>query len=334
MQTYLQNLQSGLFDLFNNDPRVIFLGEDVIDPYGGAFKVSSGLSTKFPGRVVTTPISEAGITGVATGLALRGYVPLVEIMFGDFLTLCADQIVNHATKFTQMYQGVSCPLIVRTPMGGGRGYGPTHSQSLEKMFLGIPGLKIIAASHFHQPGQVLQAIVAKESAPVIFIEHKLLYREVLQSSGEGLFVNVLDDESGYQTAVVKNYAEGVPDICLIGYGGTSRWLPQLLRNMAAEEIRVICALPAVIDPFPSETLARIARQANRVVIMDEAYQGFNWGDGVAALLYAKLWGSLFCPINVVSSDRRIIPTSFEQEEQTLISPEKIEQAILETLAWG
>ena len=111
------------------------IGEDMLDPYGGAFKVTKGVSSKFPERVITTPISESAIIGLGTGMAMRGMLPVVEIMFGDFLTLCTDQIVNSATKFPLMYKDrVAVPLVIRTPMGGGRGYGPTHSQSLEKMF--------------------------------------------------------------------------------------------------------------------------------------------------------------------------------------------------------
>lgn len=333
MLTYLQSLQNGLSDLFSQDPRVILLGEDVLDPYGGAFKVTAGLSTQFPGRIFTTPISEAGITGVATGLALRGHVPIVEIMFGDFLTLCADQIVNHATKFAQMYQSVNCPLIVRTPMGGGRGYGPTHSQSLEKMFLGIPGLKLIAPSHYHQPGMTLQRVVAQETNPVIFIEHKLLYREMLQTSNQEVPLILETDETGYQTAVLRNYHQGTPDVCLIGYGGLSRFLPELLKRLAAEEIRVLALLPESIDPLPLETLARFAAEAGRVVIAEESSDGFTWASSTASLLYEKLWGQLCCPIKIVTSDRSIIPTSFDQECEVLISASKIENAILEVLSW-
>lgn len=235
---YLQSLQQGLKWLFESDPRVMLLGEDVLDPYGGAFKVTSGLSTLYPDRVLTTPISEAAITGVGAGLALRGYVPIIEIMFGDFLTLCADQLVNHAAKFPLMYPNVSCPLIVRTPMGAGRGYGPTHSQSIEKMFLGLPGLKIVAPSHFHAPGQTLQKVVQREKGPVIFIERKLLYGERLQDATSGLVFEVMQDEAGYEVTVVRNYTMGDADVTLIGYGGATRHLPDLLRELAAEEIRV------------------------------------------------------------------------------------------------
>src|SRR5262249_30025105 len=118
------------------DERVMVLGEDVRDPYGGAFKLTRGLPTQFPDRVIETPISEAGIVAVATGLALRGFLPVVEVMFGDFLFLAGDQIVNHAAKYRTMFNDrVRVPLVVRAPMGGRRGYGPTHSQSLAKHFL-------------------------------------------------------------------------------------------------------------------------------------------------------------------------------------------------------
>ena len=107
-----------------DDDSVFVLGEDILDPYGGAFKVTKGLSTVFPDRVLTTPISEAAITGFSTGLAIRGYKPILEIMFGDFITLCTDQIINGASKFKWMYgDKFSVPLVIRTPMGGRRGYG-------------------------------------------------------------------------------------------------------------------------------------------------------------------------------------------------------------------
>ncbi len=333
MPTYLKELQQGLFTLLTNDQRIILLGEDIIDPYGGAFKVTAGLSTQFPGRLITTPIAEAGITGVAVGLALRGYVPILEIMFGDFLTLCADQIINHATKFSSMYSAVSCPLIIRSPMGGGRGYGPTHSQSLEKLFLGTPHLKIISPSNFHNPGRTIQQIVQYESNPVLFIEHKLLYSEFLQVSNEIIHVNLQSSEEGYHTAIIKNYTVGNPDLCLISYGGTSRFLPKLLTDLAVEEVRIIAVLPEVIDPAPIDILVPYAAAARRVVIAEESTADFGWAVGIAGMLYEKLWKQLDCPIKVVTSERCVIPTASEQEKEVLISALKIENAIMEVLSW-
>ena len=114
---FLESLQNGLSEAFEEDERVVLMGEDIRDPYGGAFKVSRGLSTSFPDRVINTPISEAGFTGVAGGMAIRGLRPVVEIMFGDFLTLCTDQIVNHITKFASMYPGLKFLSLSVLPWG-------------------------------------------------------------------------------------------------------------------------------------------------------------------------------------------------------------------------
>ncbi len=133
-------LNSALTEAFESRDDVYLLGEDVLDPYGGAFKVTQGLSSTWPQRVITTPVSEGAIFGVAAGMALRGWRPILEIMFGDFIALGFDQTVNGIAKFRAMFDDqVRVPLVIRTPMGGRRGYGPTHSQTLEKVLLGVPG---------------------------------------------------------------------------------------------------------------------------------------------------------------------------------------------------
>ncbi len=159
------------------DDRIMLIGEDIEGPYGGAFKVTKDLSREFPGRVRNTPISEAAIVGLGNGLALSGLVPVCEIMFGDFLTLAADQLINHASKFNYMYNDqVDLRLVVRTPMGGKRGYGPTHSQSLEKHFLGLPGTTDAApCTHRYDPGLIYDTLFATIDRPTIVIENKLLY---------------------------------------------------------------------------------------------------------------------------------------------------------------
>src|SRR4030042_7079068 len=176
MPSVLESLNTALLRAFSDNLNVYLLGEDILDPYGGAFKVSRGLSTNFPERVLTTPISEAGFVGVAAGMALRGLRPVVEIMFGDFISLIADQMINHIAKFRWMYNDqVRVPLVVRTPMGGRRGYGPTHSQTLEKIFLGVPGLRVLAVNNFIDPSALLADTIINTQDPVLFIENKLLY---------------------------------------------------------------------------------------------------------------------------------------------------------------
>ena len=156
------------------DERVILLGEDLHDPYGGAFKVTAGLSTEFGARVISTPISEAGIVGAGIGLALAGYRPIVEIVFADFLSLAMDQIYNHAVKFRNVRRRAGSAGGTH-PSGGRRGYGPTHSQSPENLVSAVPGLTVLFPSHRHDCGAVLEAAVLEWGRPTVLFEHKLLY---------------------------------------------------------------------------------------------------------------------------------------------------------------
>lgn len=333
--SYLESLRQSLHDLFEQDPDIVVLGEDILDPYGGAFKVTKGLSTRFPDRVRTTPICEATIAGMSVGMALRGLRPIAEIMFGDFVTLAADQIVNHAAKYPAMYNGqVTVPLVIRMPMGGGRGYGPTHSQSLERLFFGIPHLKIVAASHLHDAGALLrQAVVDPE--PVIFVEHKLLYPLGLvrgeigrlaigdwgSVAGDGALQMAEGvDRFGYPVALARNYGEGeTPDVTVIAYGGMSRLLVPLLAAMAAEEIRVLACLPACISPLDAASLVWAASQSGRVLVAEESPATFGWGAEVAAQVYALVGDQLHAPVVRLGAAPTVIPAAKALEDAVLPS---------------
>lgn len=333
MVTYLSNLQQNLHDLFDQDERVYLLGEDVLDPYGGAFKVTQGLSTAYPERVLTTPICEAAITGVAVGMALRGLKPIVEIMFGDFITLAADQIINHASKFRRMYNNqVSVGVVIRTPMGGGRGYGPTHSQSLEKLFLGIPYLRLVAPSNYHDPGAMLKHAVLEEHTPVLFIEHKLLYATELVVAKPNLYIETCDSDSWYPTKIIRNFEAGSPDITLITYGGQSIHINKLLERLTREEIRIVVCLPGCIKPLPMQTLINFASQSGRVVVVEEGTHLFSWGSEVAAALTEALWGQLLSPVRRIAAADTIIPAARPLEQITLPSVDLIEKTIYEVLS--
>ncbi len=331
MITYLASLQAGLRAAFDRDERVMLLGEDVADPYGGAFKVTRGLATAFPDRVLATPISEGAITGLACGLALRGLRPTVEIMFGDFLTLAADQIVNHIAKFPGLYgDAARAPVVIRTPMGGGRGYGATHSQSLEKMFFGVPELRVVAPSHVHAPGAMLGHALTAGRDPVLFCEHKLLYPMALFAGDDDVSVEMEDEIAHFPTAILRNH-DGAADATLIAYGGMSREIVPLLARLRAEEIAVTAVLPASLNPLPVETLVRAADATGRVVIAEEGTEGFNWGAEVAAILYERLLGRLEAPIRRLSSRPAAIPCSEEGERAVLVQADDLERAILEVL---
>lgn len=331
-RSYLNDLQLSLQGIFQEDPSVILLGEDVLDPYGGAFKVTKGLSTRFPDRVIGTPICEATLAGVGTGLALRGFRPVVEIMFGDFITLCADQIINHATKLSAMYgvPHMPVPLVIRTPMGGGRGYGPTHSQNLEKIFLGVPHLNIVAPSLYHSPGIELRKAIYS-SIPTLFIEHKLLYPMKLRlPDSPGFPVRLHEERAGeFAVAVLRNYdpARLSPDVLFLAYGGVSRFFDDVLSRAADEEIWVEAAFPAALhEGFPN-MLGPLVEKCGRVVIVEDAPPGFGWASELAATIYRHYFRHLHSPIGIVSADSDIIPANYAQEMKTIVNIDKIMAAL-------
>ena len=216
-QRVVERIRCGLKNLLEKDNRVVLLGEDLEDPYGGAFKATKGLSAAYPHRVMNTPISEAAITGFGNGLALAGSRPVVEIMFGDFVMLAADQLVNQGSKFSYMYNWqVNVPLIVRAAMGGKRGYGATHSQSLEKHFFGTPGLSIAAINSVFDPALLLEHIHARINHPCLLIENKLLYSlHVHQQAPDGRRWLA----NGEYFPMLKLPAVGAADLTIVTYGG-------------------------------------------------------------------------------------------------------------------
>ena len=330
--SYLESLRTTLHAILDHDPAAVVLGEDILDPYGGAFKVMQGLSTRFPDRVLTTPICEASIVGMSVGMALRGLHPIAEIMFGDFVTLAADQIVNHAAKYPAMYNGqVSVPLVIRTPMGGGRGYGPTHSQSLERLFFGIPHLKLVAASHAHDADTLLQQAVA-DPEPVIFVENKLLYPLRLERGNATITREEAPDSHGYPVVTLRNYGAGEsPDVTVIAYGGMSRLLVPLLERLADEEIRLLACLPACISPLDAAPLVAAARQSGRVLVVEESPVAFGWGAEVAAQISALAGDRLLAPVARLGAAPMVIPAAKALEDTVLPSTASIEAAIFELL---
>jgi pyruvate/2-oxoglutarate/acetoin dehydrogenase E1 component len=302
-RSVLAALNAGLHQAFAADQRVILLGEDVLDPYGGAFKVTKGLSTAYPERIWTTPISEAGIVGIASGLALRGMRPVVEIMFGDFLTLAADQIINHAAKFRWMYNDqVRVPLVVRTPMGGRRGYGPTHSQTLEKLFLGVPGLRVVAAAAFGDPGEMLRRIILEGEDPLLFIENKLLYSIPLFDEGDSEELTLQTEwESGETESSARRQAlkplpptpvyilrlRGAPPpvLSVAAYGYMAELARQAMIKIAYEkEIFIELVAPTQLAPIQVQSILSSVQKTGRLLVLEEGSLTSGWGAEVIARL--------------------------------------------------
>jgi pyruvate/2-oxoglutarate/acetoin dehydrogenase E1 component len=286
--TVLESLNKGLLSIMD-DERVYILGEDILDPYGGAFKVTRGISTKYPSRVLTTPISEAAIVGIANGLAMRGIRPIVEIMFGDFTTLIMDQIVNHAAKFRWMYNDtVRVPIVVRTPMGGRRGYGPTHSQSLEKLFLGIPGIKVVAPNTLLDPGDLLKSAVA-DNDPVIFVEHKLLYPcRLIEPANNNLTEFTITEYGSTYKNHLLSIPDHSPDLTIATYGYNFEIARSVAIDLLMEfEIFTDIVVFSQLSPFSLDPLLISLKKSHKLLTIEEGTLSLGWGTEISVRAIEK-----------------------------------------------
>jgi acetoin:2,6-dichlorophenolindophenol oxidoreductase subunit beta len=326
---FAKELGDTLRGALTDDQRVVLLGEDIADPYGGAFKVTRGLSTAFPARVRTTPISEGAIAGVSAGLALAGYRPIAEVMFGDFLTLMFDQVVNHITKYQTMYADqATCPVIIRAATGGHRGYGPTHSQSLEKHFLGVPHLRVVAASLYHDP-RVVFADFLRRDEPVLYVEHKLLYPQHLTLPVNGMVGDLIATSSGMLPTVRLS---AVPredcTVSVLAYGYQAHLAAKVVERLAIEEeIFAELIVPAQIAPMDWAPVLSSVTATRSLVTVEEGAGGWSWGAEAASVVSRELFGTLRRPVDVVASEPTIIPSSKAKESAVLVGSAQIEAAI-------
>jgi acetoin:2,6-dichlorophenolindophenol oxidoreductase subunit beta len=327
---YARALGEALHSALAEDERVVVLGEDIADPYGGAFKVTRGLTTDFPERVRTTPISEGAIAGVAAGLALAGYRPIAEVMFGDFLALCFDQILNHIAKYEAMYDGaVTCPVVIRLPSGAGRGYGPTHSQSIEKHVMGIPHLRVVAASLLHAPDEILRRLLT-DDAPAIHVEHKLLYPLDMIETEEliGATVEAIGREDAIRTMSVRWAPRSECRATVVAYGYQAELARRVQARLALEEeIFVELLVPGQLAPLDYGPIIDSTGVTGSLVTIEEGTTGWSWGTEIAATASRLLFGELRRPVDVVASAADVIPSSRERERETIVGEERIEQAI-------
>jgi len=282
----VNRIYTGLRAALERDDRVFLLGEDIEGPYGGAFKVTKDLSRLFPGRVRNTPISELAITGLGNGLALGGMRPVVEIMFGDFVMLASDQILNHAAKFNFMYAGqVEVPLVVRTPMGGKRGYGPTHSQSLEKHLLGIPGTRVIALHHRFDPAEVYDRLLGGTVPvlPTIVIENKILYGiHASPQAAEGF--NWF--HSGHDFPISTMRAEARPDATIVCYGGMLPDAEKAVDLLFIEHdivAEIVC--PMQLYPLQAQSMLPLVQRSGRLLLVEEGHGFCGFTAEIMAALF-------------------------------------------------
>ncbi|MFN8545576.1 MAG: thiamine pyrophosphate-dependent enzyme [Candidatus Binatia bacterium] len=323
-QTVVQRLNEGLHEVMARRPDVVVLGEDIVDPYGGAFKVTRGLSSRFPDRVWATPISEAAIVGMAGGMSLRGLRPVAEIMFGDFITLGADQLVNHIAKFHWMYNGqVETPVVIRTPVGGHRGYGPTHSQCIEKLFFGVPGLVTVAVSQRHDPA-VLLAHAVEDDRPVLFVEQKMLYGKRLRVDppvGLVLDLPAGEERERYPTGLWRP-AEGTADVTVVTYGGMTEIVEEALARLFEEdEVLAEFMVVAQLAPLRVEPIVASARRTGRLLVVEEGTEPWGLGAEVVARVAEVVPGTVRC--GRVGAAHLPIPNARPMEDAMLPDVERV-----------
>jgi 2-oxoisovalerate dehydrogenase E1 component len=267
----------------------VFLGEDILSPYGGAFKVTRELSDVVPERVFSTPISESAIVGISNGLALNGFKPFAEIMFGDFMTLAMDQIVNHAAKFHHMYnKKVNCPVVVRTPMGGRRGYGPTHSQTLDKFIVGIDNVTTVALNTFVDPAIIYESVYQSQH-PVLVIENKTDYgKKILHYQAK----NFLYERNQDLFPVVRvRPAISNATLTVVAYGGMADIVNLLLDEIFFEtEQKIELIIPSVISHTPIEIIFASVQETGNLLVIEEGSAFAGIGSELITQLKEKMEG--------------------------------------------
>lgn len=318
--SFREAIREAMAEEMQRDERVIFLGED-IGVYGGAFGVSTGLMEKFgKTRVIETPISENSFLGVAVGAALTGFKPIVEFMFMDFITLAMDQIVNHAAKINYMYGGqLNVPLTIRTPAGGGRGYGASHSQSLENWFINVPGIKVIAPSDPYSAKGLLKSAI-QDPNPVLFIEHKTLY---------DLKQEIPDEPYVLEIGKARRILEG-GDVSLITYGKGTQLALEAAEILQEDGVSCEVIDLMTLKPMDKKTITESVQKTGRVVLIEEGHKTGGVGAEVAAVIMEDCIEFLDGRVIRVAAEDCPIPSAMNLEKVILPNVEKIVAAVRES----
>ena len=316
--TFIQILRRALDEELARDPTVHLLGEDVAA--GGAFGVTKGLAEKHGlQRVRNTPISEAAITGMATGAALCGLRPVLEIMFIDFATLALDCLVNQSAKYRYMSGGqLAVPMVVRTQAGAAGGAAAQHSQSLEAWFTHVPGLVVVAPSSPAEAYGLLKSAI-RLGDPVLFIEHKRLYA----------LKETLDENAELPQIGRARVARPGNDVTLIAYSAMVRNALEAAEELARSGLSVEVLDLRTLMPLDMATIAASVAKTHRVVIAHEAVQNGGLGAEIAARIGSEMFDELDAPVTRVGCPFSPIPFAPELERALLPGTPDLVRAVRE-----
>ena len=316
--TYRQALHDTLAEEMRRDPHVFVLGEDV-GAYGGAFGVTQGLYEEFgEARVVDTPISESAIVGISVGAAMRGYRPVAEMQFADFISCAFDQIVNQAATLRYRYGGrASVPIVVRAPSGGGVSGGLYHSQNPEAWFVHRPGLKVVAPSTAFDAKGLLKAAI-RDPNPVVYFEHKYLYRRAKGAVPEG-------DEI-VPIGVAATRREG-DDITLLTYGAMVAPSLEAADALSKEDIEVEVIDLRTLLPFDRQAILASVEKTSRALIVHEDVKTLGLGAELSAVIMEERFEQLDAPVMRVTYPDTHVPFSQVLEQANLPNVQKITDAL-------
>jgi 2-oxoisovalerate dehydrogenase E1 component beta subunit len=321
--TFVEAIRRALREEMAADPSVFLIGED-IGTYGGAFRVTEGLLAEFgPDRVLDSPLAEEGLAGVAIGAALMGMRPVAELQFIDFIACAFDQITNYAAKARYRF-GVGVPVVFRGPCGGGVHGGPFHSQNPESSFLGIPGLKIVEPSTCRDALGLLKSAI-RDPDPVLFLEHKFLYRRIREELPD-------DEEILVPIGKARIALEG-KDLTILTYGAMVGVALEAARDLAAGGASIEVVDLRTLAPLDVPSILASVAKTGKVIILHEATRTGGPAGELAALIAERAFEYLDGPVVRVTAPDTPVPYAPPLEAAFLPDVAKVAAAARKLLRW-
>lgn len=304
--TYLEAIRQGIWEELERDPDVFLLGEDIA-VYGGAFKITAGMLDRFgERRVVDTPLSESAIAGAAIGAALLGLRPVAEMQFADFISCAFDQIVNFAAKCRYRW-GAAVPMVVRAPCGAGVHGGPFHSQCNEAWFVHTPGLKVVMPATAYDAKGLIKAAI-RDNDPVIFFEHKALYRRIKQEIPAGDYTVPLGRAAVFRPG---------RDLSIITYGAMVWVAMEAAQTLDKEGLSAEIVDLRTLLPLDEDTVLASVRKTSRALVLHEATLTGGVGGEIAARIAEKAFDDLDAPVARIAAPDTPVPFSPTLEDAFL-----------------
>lgn len=319
--TYVDAINQALREEMERDSSVVLMGQD-IGVFEGAFRTTKGLHARWPDRVFDTPIAESGTIGIAIGASLLGYKPVIEMQFGDFISCGFNQLVNVAAKLYYRWQ-VPCPIVVRLPSGGGVGAGPFHSQNPEGWFAQTAGLKVVCPATAADARALLKAAI-RDPNPILFLEHKFLYRRIKEALPEG------DDVGRLGEARVVRRGR---DLTMVAYGASTWVCLDAAEQLAKEGVEVEVVDLRTLVPYDEATVLASVQKTSRALVVHEAPLTLGFGAEVAARLADAAFPWLDAPVRRVTYPDRPVPYARVLEAVLLPDAAKVLAAARELLAF-